>query len=264
MTSEAWRVLARNYARYDTPLRPNDATLTAIKSLIPTGDPLVVVLGATPIFGKLASRLWFVDAADEALQLVAHAAQQRTVHKNWLTAADEFAQADSVVGDGAINALKSPAVAEQLLRVLAAHRKPGSTLIQRVFLRHELSPDTFREHLTEAFAARQFSAVRFLVYGVVADASGLTAIADIDRYIGELETHLRVARDVADAYKAAYFEWRGMSPAEAATITTQAFYPSRRQIEAQLAAAGLRVSIVSAGQFPLAEFTPLYVSAAAG
>ena len=259
--AQLWSMLARNYARFDTPLRPNAETLAAVRALLSGADPLVVVLGGTPIFGELAQRVWFVDVAAEALGLVTATPQQRTIQKNWLEAADEFAQADLIVGDASINAVESPAVAAQLLQLLATSRKRGAALALRVFVKHELPDDQFRERLTSAFDRKQFSEVRFLVYGSVAGVDGQTSVADVDRYIADLQTHLPLNRDVLDAYRAAYFEWRGVSPTAAQTMTTKMFFPPRALVEEMFAAAGLRVSTISAGSFPLAQFTPIYVTA---
>jgi len=258
--AELWSMLAQNYARFDTPLRPNAETLAAIRGLLAIDDPLVVVLGGTPIFAELARRVWFVDLADEALRLVTPTRQHRMIQKNWLAAADEFAQADLIVGDASINAVESPAVAAQLLRLLATALKPGATLALRLFVQHEMPADVFQGCLTDAFDRKQFSEVRFLVYGVVADVHGQTSVAEVDRYIADLQAHLRVKRDVLDAYQAAYFAWRGVSATAVPTITTKMFFPSRTQIEAMFATAGLRLSAVSAGTFPLAQFTPVYVA----
>jgi hypothetical protein len=258
--SEHWRTLAQNYARFDTPLRPSVETLAALKALLPTTDPLVVVLGGTPLFGGLARRVWFVDVAQDALQLAQPTAAQRTIQKNWLTAADEFSQADLVVGDAAINALDSPAAAAQLLRVLAENLKPGATLAMRVFVKHALPADDFRRRLAAAFEAKRYSEIRFLIYGVVAGADGVAAVADIDRFIADLGMHLPLERSVCERYQSEHSEWRGMSPAAAGAVGTKAFIPSRAQIEELFGAAGLRPSTIGAGPFRLAEFTPLYVA----
>jgi hypothetical protein len=258
--SEHWRMLARNYARFDTPLRPNGDTLEVLETLLPTTDPLVVVLGGTPLFGGLARRVWFIDVAQDALQLAQPSAQQRTIRKNWLAAADEFAQADLIVGDAAINALDSPDAVAQLLRVLAKSLKSGATLAMRVFVKHDLPADSFRQRIAAAFEAKRYSEVRFLIYGVIAGADGVAAVADIDRFIADLESHVSLDRSVCERYKAEHSEWRGMSPSAAAAISTKAFIPSRTQIESLFAAAGLRPSSIGPGRFPLAEFTPLYVA----
>ena len=258
--SQAWRVLAQNYAKFDTPLRPNTETLEAVRGLLTGEDPLVVVLGGTPIFAELARRVWFVDVAGEALNLVAPTTQQLTIRKNWLDAADEFARADLIVGDASINAVDSTEAAERLLRLLATTLRPGATLALRVFVKHELPADVLRDRLTSAFARGRFSEVRLLVYGVVAGADGLTPVAEVDRYIANLGAHLGLDRDTSGTYRAAYFAWRGMSVETATAITTKAFFPSRTQIETMFAAAGLRVSTVPAGTFPLAECTPIYAA----
>jgi hypothetical protein len=258
--SQLWQMLARNYARFDTPLRPNAETLTAIRGVLAVDDPLVVVLGGTPIFGDLARRVWFIDVSADALSLASATSQQRTIQKNWLDAADECAAADLIVGDGSINAVESAAAAAQLLRMLAATRKPGAALALRIFVKHELPPEVFRQRLTSAFDRKQFSEVRFLVYGAVAGADGQTSAAEVDRYIANLRTHLPLESAVLEAYEAAYFSWRGVSAPTAAAVTTKMFFPSRSQMDAMFAAAGLRMSTISAGTFPLAEFTPIYVN----
>lgn len=258
--AELWSMLAQNYARFDTPLRPNVETLVAVRGLLAIEDPLVVVLGGTPIFAELARRVWFVDVAAEALGLVSAMPHQRTIQKNWLEAADEFSQADLIVGDASLNAVESPAVAAQLLQLLATSLKRGATLALRLFVKHELPDALYRARLTSAFDRKQFSEVRFLVYGTVSGTDGQTSVADVDRYIADLQVHLPVSRDVLAEYQAAYFAWRGVSPTSASTITTRMFFPSRTQIEAMFAEVGLRVSTVSAGTFPLAEFTPIYVA----
>jgi len=93
----------------------------------------------------------------------------------------------------------------------------------------------------------------------VAGADGVTSVAAVDRYIDNLETHLGIDRNVSDSYKAAHFAWRGVSASAAASISTKMFFPSRTQIEVLLATAGLSTSIISAGHFPLAQFTPIYL-----
>jgi len=258
--SEHWRTLAQNYARFDTPFRPSVETLEVLRTLLPTVDPLVVVLGGTPLFGGLSRRVWFIDVAQDALQLAQLTAEQRTIQKNWLAAADEFSRADLVVGDAAINALDSPAAAGQLLRVLAENLKPGATLAMRVFVKHALPADDFRRRLTAAFENKRYSEVRFLIYGVVAGADGIAAVADIDRFIADLGLHLPLQRSVCERYQSEHSQWRGMPPAAAAAVVTKAFIPSRAQIEDLFMAAGLRPSTIAAGPFRLAEFTPLYVA----
>jgi hypothetical protein len=258
--SQLWSIVAQNYARYGTPLRPNAETLEALAALAGNSDPLVVVLGGTPLFGELAQRVWFVDLSADALDMVPATPLHRTIRKNWIEAAEEYAQADLVVGDGSVNAVDSPEMAERLLRLLATSMKPGATLAMRVFVKHELPPDAFRESLTSALDRKQFSEVRFLVYGFVATADGRASAADVDSYIDDLECHLQVDRSICDAYKAAYFEWRGMPAGGTVTVNTKTYFPSRARIEAQFAAAGLGYSIVGAGTFPLAEFTPIYVA----
>jgi hypothetical protein len=217
-------------------------------------------IGATPLFAALAPRVWWIDVAGDALRLVEPAPPQRSICKDWFAATTEIAAADVVVGDGAFNALDGPASGERLVRLLRDHRKAGATHVQRVFLRHELPPSTFRDRLAQAFAGACFSEVRFLVYGVVAQANGLTAIADIDRFVASLETHLDVDRATCATWKADYFAWRGLSPAAAAAITTTAYFPSRSQIESMFRDAGVRVTAQSPGRFSLAEFTPIYVA----
>lgn len=262
--SGAWRVMAQNYARYDTPLRPNQETLEAIRRLPSVKDPLVVVLGGTPIFTGLARRVWFIDFAEPALELVPEAPERRRIQKDWLAASAEIEQADLIVGDGSLNSLESPEAAAQLLRSLAANRKPGAALALRVYIKHELGAEALAERLDQAFSLNRFSEVRFLVYGVLADAAGVVRVAEIDRYIDRLDAHLGVDRSRCEAYKAAYFEWRGLSAESAARISAKAFIPSRGQIEGLFASAGLAVSTIGAGRFPLAEYTPIYTSPAGG
>lgn len=261
---DAWSLMARNYARYDTPLRPNQETLEAIRGLTSLKDPLVVVLGGTPIFTGLARRVWFIDVARPALRLVPEAPQRRLIQKDWLAASAEIKQADLIVGDGSLNSLESPEAAAELLQLLAESRKPGSTLALRVYLRHRLSAPALGRRLAQAFDGNRFSEARFLVYGSIADATGAVFVADIDSYIGRLEEHLPADRSRCEAYKAAYFEWRGLTAEAAAGLTARAFIPSRPQIEDMLASAGLGLRPISAGRFPLAEWTPIYTGRAAG
>lgn len=258
--AEAWQVLARNYARFDTPLRPSGETLEALRTLIDKDDPLVAVLGATPLFSKLARRVWFIDASVDALQLVKDTDAQHRIHKHWTDASHELAQADVIVGDGAVNALSDVDAAERLLHTLSAVLKPGAALAMRVFLQHDLSTAAVRQQLQSAFAEKRFSEVRFLIYGLVAQQDGLTAIADIDRYIVDLHARTGITADLCTAYIADYFAWRGMSPAAAAAIHTTAYFPSRANFETLLAQAGLRARALSAGRFALAQYTPIYVA----
>jgi hypothetical protein len=258
--SDHWRMLARNYAKFDTPLRPHADTFAAIKALLRDADPLVIVLGGTPLFAGLARRVWFVDVAQDALELAQPGAQQRTIQKNWLAAAEEFAQADLIVGDAAINALDSPAAARQLLTVLAKSLKPGATLAMRVFVKHELATDDVRQRLVMAFENQRYSEVRFLIYGLITGADGVAPVNAIDQFVDNLQTHLAIDRAVCERYKAEHFEWRGMSASAAAAIATQSFFPARAQVETLFTDAGLGVATVSAGKFPLAEFTPIYVA----
>jgi len=256
---QAWQILAQNYARFDTPLIPKDNTLKAISSLITHGDPLVVVLGSTPIFAELARRVWFIDISDEALRLVSDAPQRRIIQKNWLDAVDELVEADIIVGDGSINAVGSVEIAAQMLKLFAEHLKPGATLAQRVFIKHDLPEDIFTEQLTLAFTSEHYSEVRFLVYGAIAGSDGITPIAEVDNYISNIESHLHVNRNTSDAFKQKYFDWRGITPGAASKISERMFFPSRQQIDAMFKAAGLHATITSAGSFQLAQFTPIYV-----
>jgi len=259
--SEHWRLLARNYEKYSTPLRPNDETLAAMRNLVGGDDPLAVVLGATPLFAGLARRVWFVDVADDALELVQPAPDRRTIRKDWVDAADEFAQADLIAGDAALNALHSPAAAADVLRVLAATMRRGAALALRVFVQHDLPPDEFRARLTSAFERKAFSEVRLLVYGVIASTDGTARIADVDRFIAELGRNVPdIDRRTAATFARSHFEWRGISAERALAVATTMFVPKRSHVEAMLAAAGLRVRTISPGTFPLAEFTPLYVA----
>ncbi len=257
---EAWQVLARNYARFDTPLRPNRETLAALRRLIDGHDPLVAVLGATPLFSELAERVWFIDASADALRLVDSSDGQRLVHKDWTNASAELAQADFIVGDGSINAVSGPEAAANLMRALHTALQPDATLAMRVFLQHALPRDTVLERLRTAFAHKRFSEVRFLVYGLIAGHDGLTAIADIDRFITDLPKHIEADARTAARYMSDYFEWRGMSPEAATAIPTTAYFPARETFESLLNDVGLRFHTVSAGRFALAEFTPIYVA----
>ncbi len=256
---EAWETLARNYARFDTPLRPNAETLAAIRSVMPRQDIQIAVLGSTPLFAELSERVCFIDASASALQLVPPAAQRCFIHKNWLEADDELRQAELIVGDGSLNALDSQQAAAQLLRLLARARKPGAMLVQRIFIQHELPATALHEQLTAALAGERYSEARFLVYGAVAGADGVTPIAAVDNYLAELDSKLPLERERAAAYRDSYFAWRGMTPAEAAGIDARAFIPTRRQLEDMFQAAGLRAKAVSAGNFALAQYTPLFV-----
>jgi hypothetical protein len=258
--SQAWQLLARNYARFDTPLRPNEEILVALKNLQTAPDPLVVVLGGTPLFAGLGRRVWFVDMAQDALRLPQVADKHRLIHKNWLDASDELAQADLIVGDASINALDSRNSVMALLRLLAQSLRPGATLALRVFVQHGLPETAFQQRLAQAFAGRRYSEVRFLVYGVVASSNGETAVNAIDHYVDTLEAHLATDQKSIASYKEGYFEWRGISASAAAAIDTRAFIPLQSDMEALFSAASLRCSTVSAGTFPLAEFTPIYVA----
>lgn len=258
--SQAWQVVMQNYARYDTPLRPNEETLAALRRLHTAPDPLVVVLGGTPLFAGLGRRIWFVDKAQDALRLPQAADEHRLIHKNWLDASDELAQADLIVGDGSINSLDSRNSVATLLRLLAQSLRPGATLALRVFIQHGLPAPVFQKRLAQAFAARRYSEVRFLIYGVVAGSNGETAMSAIDHYVDTLEAHLPADRETIASYKEDHFKWRGLSASAAAVIDTRAFIPLQSDMEALLSAASLRCSIVSAGKFPLAQFTPIYVA----
>lgn len=259
--TEHWRLLARNYEKYSTPLRPNDATLAAIRSLSRGDDPLCVVLGATPLFAGLGRRVWFVDVADDALRLVEPASERRTIRKDWVDASAEFAHADLIAGDAALNAVATPAVAADVVRVLAAAVRPGVPIALRVFVQHELPAAEFRRRLTSAFERKAFSEVRLLVYGVVAGADGTARIADADQFIAALDRHLpELDRGTAAAFVESHFEWRGISVEQALAVRTTMFVPKRAHIEAMFAGVDLRIRAISPGTFPLAEFTPLYVA----
>jgi hypothetical protein len=223
-------------------------------------DPLVVVLGSTTIFSKLSQRVWFVDAAEEALHLVPDSANHQRIHKNWFAADIEMTQADLLVGDGSVNAIDSQQGAQELLNLFAQHLKKGALLAQRIFIRHELSAEEFSKKLIQAFMDKRYCEIRLLIYGVVANSNGETSIANIDNYINTLEAHIYIDPKLAATYKQQYFEWRGISAEAAAQIKTAAFFPSYQQIEAMFDKAGLKVTKINAGTFPLAEYTPIYIA----
>ena len=256
--SEAWQTLAENYARFDTPLKPNYETVAAIRSLCLIDDPLVVVLGSTSIYSDLGQKVWFVDAMQEALQLVKNSPGFRRIHKNWFEASDELKQADMLVGDGSMNAIDSLEGVESMLNIFKTNLKKGSLLVQRIFIRHELSEKEFIGKLTEAFVAGHYSEIRLLIYGVVPHSNGVISIADVDIYINTLETHIPIERTLSDTFKQKYFDWRGMSAEKASQLKTKAFFPSAQQIEGMFEGAGFKVNKTSAGSFSLAEYTPIY------
>jgi hypothetical protein len=258
--TEAWKTLAQNYAKFDTPLRPNGDTVAAIRTLAAQDDPLVVVLGGTPIFAEIAERVWFIDSVESALALVPASPGCRIIQKNWFNCESELLQADLIVGDGSINALDSVEVVDRLLELLVNHLKPGAVLAQRIFVAHELSGEEFLGKLKAAFRKGLYSEVRFLLYGVVSRDDGLTSIADVDIFIDRLEEHLEIDRQVADDYKKDYFRWRGMTPAAAKTIGTMAFFPHRETMASMFESAGLECTVVSSGGFPLAEYTPIFTA----
>ena len=258
--SQAWQTLARNYAKFDTPLRPNAETVAAIKTCISLEDPLVVVLGSTACFADLARRVWFVDVASEALNLVPASPGRRTIYKDWLDSADEIAQADMIIGDGSINAVGSVDSARQLLRLLAENLQPGAKFVQRIFTNHELQEQVFSEKLLQALKSERYSEARYLIYGVIADSEGMAQIAGIDNYIDNIENHLPIETALSDTCKENYFSWRGVSASESAKSDTKIFFPRRLQLEAMLKDAGFGTDQISAGSFALAQYTPIYTT----
>ncbi len=257
--TEAWRVLARNYAKFSPPLTPNDETVVTLRTCLPlVDDPHVVVLGATPLFGKLAHRVTFIDAAADALSLVELASDHRIVNANWLTAAEEYGRADLVVGDGAVNALDRVETVTELLQLLKRSMRPGTRAALRTFLQHGMPADEFERRLLTAFESNSFSEVRLLLYGVVAEPDGATTIADIDRFIAELSDHVALDAEAAAGYAEKYFDWRGLTATAAARITSTGYFPTREGFARLIDSIGLRAQTLSAGTFPLAECSPIY------
>ena len=188
-----------------------------------------------------------------------HSGHQK-IHKNWLVAEDELKVADYIIGDGSINALGSPENVKEMLLLLSSQMKPNAKLIQRIFIKHELTHDLYKKTLVEAFELKHYSEVRFLIYGVIADDDGVTLITAIEAYINELAENLSIEPSIAKQYKEDYLSWRNISSQASKDSSSTVFFPTREQINNLFKEAGISVKILSAGTFPLAEYTPLFVN----
>jgi hypothetical protein len=216
-------------------------------------------MGATPIFTSLSSRICVIDKSPEALQLLKQLPSKgRLLAKDWAEADEEFAQADAIVGDGAINALGTGETAKSVLCLLGGCIKPSTHLIMRVFVRHELPIEQASNLILDKLVARRFSELRFLIYGLVANDEGTAAVADVEQYVDTIQQHLGSATTLEE-YRADYFRWRGLPPEQARLISSSVYFPSIAQLETLFRTAGMSFSRSASGSFPLAEYTPLYI-----
>lgn len=260
---QAWQTLARNYRKFEPPLTPAQSVVSAFKSLVPSADAKLVVLGSTPSFSDLASEITFIDSAAESLALV-DGDQHGRVCKNWVDAAEEFAGADVIIGDGSLNALGTDELVAGLLTLIINSTSQSCVNAQRVFINPEFNHSILRDKILTALSMKRFSEARFLIYSAVTPASGVTRIADTDQFVHELEQRLDVDASIASQLKADYFEWRGLPPEQAMQATTRAFYPTINAFTELLSGIGVGYRTISAGDFPLAEFTPICILSKTG
>ena len=143
--------------------------------------------------------------------------------------------------------------------MLKRNMRPGTRAALRTFLQHGLAQEEFEGRLMAAFEGNRFSEVRLLLYGVVAEPDGATAIADIDRFIGELADRVALDPETAANYAENYFDWRGLTATAAARITSTGYFPTRDGFARLLDSIGLRAQTLSAGTFPMAECSPIFV-----
>jgi hypothetical protein len=259
--SNVWNTFAENYAKFDTPLKPNSETFGAIKeSLHIENKHRVAVLGSTPLFENISDTVSFIDASPNSLSIVDGRPGVSKVNKDWLEAESEYQSANFILGDGSFNALGSPERVFDMLVVLADNMKAGARQAQRIFIQHNLEKKEFQDLLVLAFEEKNYSEVRFLIYGFIVNDKGVAPIIGIESFIQELAKNLSISDAIAEEYKRDYFFWRNMSGQAAKDNSSTIFIPTLDQIEEIFSAKGFATNSVVAGSFPLARYTPIFIT----
>ncbi|WP_375210599.1 class I SAM-dependent methyltransferase [Hyphococcus sp.] len=108
MTSE-WNFHARHYARMGSPMRPTPLDVEKISRLIQGHDQNVLMLGVTPDYAGVGTRLTAVDRTPQMINQHWPQDSERctALYGDWLDLPFDDGAYSSVIGDGSINSAAS-------------------------------------------------------------------------------------------------------------------------------------------------------------
>jgi SAM-dependent methyltransferase len=122
MTSE-WNFHAKHYARMGSPMRPTPLDVEKLRGLIDGHERNVLMLGVTPDYAELGTRLTAVDRTPQMINQhwPKNSARCTAMYGDWLNLPFGMGEFSSIIGDGSANSVGAnlPDLFPEMSRVLA-------------------------------------------------------------------------------------------------------------------------------------------------
>lgn len=257
-----WDILARQWNRLASPLRPCADDMEIMRESLAPGEGFYLLLGVTPELVNLPLRLVAIDNSAAMIRALWPDKTLRSVIQgDWLTMPFLSHTFDAIIGDGSLTLLSYPLHYEQLFHQLKRVVKPGGKISIRLFVSPEQS-ETCEQLCRDALngRVRSFHAFKWRLSMALSAASSAHKVSVADTYATfELlfpdRHHLAQVTgwsldDIAtiDVYR--------NSPAEYS-------YPTLAQVR-QILPDGLKEVALKYGTYELAERCPTLILEASG
>lgn len=253
-----WSLIARQWSRLASPLRPCQEDVEIIRLGIASPDASCLLLGVTPELARLSVRMVAIDnnAAMIAALWSDDQPEHAVIRGDWLDMPFRTNTFDTIIGDGSLTLLSYPLQYESLFGSLKQLLKPGGKILLRLFVNLEQG-ETCTQVCTQAMRGQigNFHAFKWRLSMALSTESGLPNICVGDTY----ETFQRLLPD-----RHALAMATGWSMDDIATIdvyrgsVAQYSYPTLAQVRRILPPEFLEMDLLQ-GSYELAERCPIII-----
>ena len=253
-----WNDIARQWNRLASPMRPCREDVETIRQSLEPGDGLCLLLGVTPEFTNLPTRLVAIDNSAAMIRALwpGNRPGRNVVRGDWLDLPFAASCFDAIIGDGSLTLLSYPLQYERLFAQLSRLLKPAGKILIRFFASPEAG-ETCAEVCQEALRGRiaGFHAFKWrLSMAVAAESHGPN--------ISVADTHAAFNRLLPDRKRLAAAT--GWSHEAIATIDLYRgsaagySYPALAQLR-RVFAQRFRETGLTQGSYELAERCPILI-----